>query len=75
VNKQSKSTPLGSWGGRIGDLVGEVFFKSTKANKAKISEYMGINQKNFDKLYQKMLEEVNEYKTFCKSHRIYTRKI
>ncbi|GBB97504.1 hypothetical protein RclHR1_00030061 [Rhizophagus clarus] len=66
---ETKQTPLGKKGGRIGELLCDVLLQPIKSNKSVLCEYMRISAKEFDKMYNTILQEINDYETFCVSHR------
>ncbi|CAG8442855.1 4055_t:CDS:2 [Funneliformis mosseae] len=66
---KDKHTLLGANGGRIGELLCDVLLQPLKSHKSALSEYMGICIKEFDEMYIIMLQEINDYKTSCISHR------
>ncbi|RIA92175.1 hypothetical protein C1645_765787, partial [Glomus cerebriforme] len=72
---KTKRILLGANGGRIGELLCDVLLRPIKANKSALCKYMGVSTKEFDKMYNIMLEEINDYGTFCISHRIYAKKL
>ncbi|CAI2175772.1 4707_t:CDS:2 [Funneliformis geosporum] len=74
IDIKNKRTLLGTSGGRIGELLCDVLLQPLKSHKSELCEYMGICIKEFDEMYIIMLQEINDYKTFCISHRIYAKK-
>ncbi|GBB97511.1 hypothetical protein RclHR1_00030068 [Rhizophagus clarus] len=74
IRKQIKETPIGSFGGRVGEFLGEVLLNPIKHNKHNLCIRMKISEKKFDELINVMIKEINQYKTYCRSIRLYARK-
>ncbi|CAG8625975.1 16248_t:CDS:2, partial [Funneliformis caledonium] len=68
ITIQTKEIPIGSFGGRIGEFLGETLLNPIKLNKHKLCIKMKISEKKFDEFFTMMSIEINQYKSFCKSH-------
>ncbi|CAG8599620.1 6675_t:CDS:2 [Ambispora gerdemannii] len=67
--------PIGSWGGRLGQLVCEDLLLGLGALKVPLASLMGISVGEYETLLNNFEAGVNEYKTSWKQHRIYAQRI
>jgi len=74
IQCETRITPLGSWGGRVGELVCRNFLQRFEASKAALSEFMEITEDEFGKMLDLIREEIDTCKSFCKTYRVYGKK-
>ncbi|CAG8556935.1 1826_t:CDS:2 [Ambispora gerdemannii] len=69
-----KAIPLGHWAGRVGDLAIEdlsILFLDSK----ELPQSMGVTDEEYQNLVSEYKEEVEERRTFFRTHRFFTKKI
>jgi len=79
---QTKSTahhiaigPIGSWGGKAGQL-GNAYIKAISAKvKPEVMNHLNITEEKYDVLMTESENEFNTYRTYSFSHRFMTQKI
>ncbi|CAG8510359.1 644_t:CDS:2 [Ambispora leptoticha] len=73
VHQFDKAIPLGHWAGRVGDLAIEdlsILFLDTN----ELPQSMGITEEEYQHLIEVYKEEVEERKTFFRTHRFFGQK-
>ncbi|KAG9289318.1 hypothetical protein G9A89_007879 [Geosiphon pyriformis] len=75
ITYQEISIPIGSWGGRMGDLAKEEINKEWKNLRKPLTNFLDITNEEFSILYSEMEREFDEQKTSIPSFRIYAKKI
>ncbi|CAG8491685.1 317_t:CDS:2 [Acaulospora colombiana] len=74
IRTERKSTPLGNWSEKVGDIALLGFDCLFKAFKVFLAPYMNLDDKQYQKLLKEHDRQVNEYKTSFQTYRIYGRK-
>ncbi|RGB39067.1 hypothetical protein C1646_664905 [Rhizophagus diaphanus] len=74
IHKEEKECILGVKGGKVGKYLLQNIVTTWKNSKVLISESMGINQDQYDKLIQQFINEINKSKTSIKFVRVYGQK-
>ncbi|CAG8483439.1 17738_t:CDS:2 [Acaulospora morrowiae] len=74
VRIEKKQTPLGNWGGKVGDIALLEFNHLFKAYKAFLAPYMNLDDEQYQQLIKEHSRQVNKYKTSFQTFRIYGRK-
>ncbi|RGB41058.1 S-adenosyl-L-methionine-dependent methyltransferase [Rhizophagus diaphanus] len=74
IHVEHKSTPLGSHGKKLGELLCCNEWTSISHAKAYICKFVGIPIEEYDDFVEKIKKEYDENKSYCKSYRIYGRK-
>ncbi|CAG8562309.1 4396_t:CDS:2 [Ambispora leptoticha] len=75
IHHETLDIPIGSWGGRLGQLISEDLRLGLGALKVPLASIMGITVKEYENLLENFEEEVNEYQTSWRQHRIYAQRI
>ncbi|RIA97153.1 S-adenosyl-L-methionine-dependent methyltransferase [Glomus cerebriforme] len=73
IRSEYRITPL--FGGRLSQLVCQNLFKRLELKKIEFCEFLKISESEFDETIKTMYEEVSKLKTYCKSYRVYGKKL
>ncbi|GBB98549.1 hypothetical protein RclHR1_03260007 [Rhizophagus clarus] len=71
IRVEEKASPLGSWGGRLGELTLLNISMAYQGFKAHLLPLMNISGDEYDNLLNKMRDECTKYKTRCFTYRVY----
>ncbi|CAJ0749688.1 20655_t:CDS:2 [Entrophospora sp. SA101] len=75
VRRIEKCTPVGKWGGRVGELLALNFVTIIRLFKKFLNVYLKLSDDQFEKLITDHDAQVNEYKSYLVSYRYIGRKL
>nr|CAG8572005.1 13318_t:CDS:2 [Entrophospora candida] len=75
VRRIEKCTPVGKWGGRVGELLALNFVTIIRLFKKFLNVYLKLSDDQFEKLIADHDAQVNEYKSYLVSYRYIGRKL
>src|SRR5581483_5704964 len=67
IHYEERCTPLGYWGGRLGEFALIYFSMAFKNMKKVLPQFMGITGDNYDEIVERFNEECEERKTYMKT--------
>ncbi|CAG8436249.1 12548_t:CDS:2 [Funneliformis mosseae] len=73
IESEYRITPL--FGGRASQLVCQNIFKRFETKKKEFCEFLNLSESELDENLEKMREEVIKHNTYCKTFRVYGKKI
>ncbi|CAG8460904.1 5192_t:CDS:2 [Rhizophagus irregularis] len=65
IHCEERSTPIGQWGGRLGEMV---------PCKPALSQFIGISHEKFDSMLENIRMEINQNRLYYKTRRFYAQK-
>ncbi|RIA84882.1 S-adenosyl-L-methionine-dependent methyltransferase [Glomus cerebriforme] len=74
IHHEKRCTPLGCWGGRLGEFALIYFSMAFKNMKKVLPQFMGINGDEYDVLVERFNEECEEYRTYMKTFKYWGQK-
>jgi len=75
VHADYRITPVGSWGGKIGELFAEDFFSAMEYAKPVSAIFFGLTHEQIDAIRESMMTEVNVYHTRHITYRFWAKRI
>ncbi|CAG8474620.1 16654_t:CDS:2 [Funneliformis mosseae] len=69
IHCEERSTPIGQWGGRLGEIMCNDMIDGAEACKPTLSQFMGISHEEFDSMLEAIRIEVNQGRFYSKTHR------
>lgn len=74
IRHEKRCTPLGYWGGRLGEFALIYFSMAFKNMKKVLPQFMGINGNEYDEIVERFNEECEECKTYMKTFKYWGQK-
>ncbi|RIA91283.1 S-adenosyl-L-methionine-dependent methyltransferase [Glomus cerebriforme] len=75
IQREEHSTPIGQWGGRLGELMCDDIIECGEACKPALSQFMGISHEEFDFMLENLRMEINKGQFYSKTYRFYAQKV
>jgi len=75
VRFEEKSTPIGSWGGPLGEKLREDFLSLAKSTRPAISEFTEMTDAEYETMLETCFKECDENKSCCTTYRVWARKV
>ncbi|CAI2166318.1 17776_t:CDS:2 [Funneliformis geosporum] len=74
IQHEKRCTPLGQWGGRLGEFALIYFSMAFKNMKKVLPTFMGINENDYDEIVERFNEECEEFGTYMKTFKYWGQK-
>ncbi|CAB4393969.1 unnamed protein product [Rhizophagus irregularis] len=74
IHCEERSTPIGQWGGRLGEMMCNDYIESAEACKPALSQFIGISHEKFDSMLENIRMEINQNRLYYKTRRFYAQK-
>ncbi|CAG8562701.1 1179_t:CDS:2 [Funneliformis mosseae] len=74
LHLEVKSSPLGSWGGKLGELMLSDYITIFQRFKSILVSFMKLSEKEYDKLLSELENECVKYQLCCYTYRLYGNK-
>ncbi|CAG8519956.1 8812_t:CDS:2 [Dentiscutata erythropus] len=75
INNESRDSPIGKHGGKVGTLALENSISAFKLCESKFAEELGMSLEEYNALFDHYKKEVDEYKSQVRTHRFWAEKI